>query len=142
MAEDLAAAEARHLPVIAAQPTLRLELPEALQQAPSRLDMCSKCARAVQQLDREARKPVGQRDEELVHKLHVKRNRWGLANAQALRAAYKHSAADWDRDPRQCCGAAQWATQRIATSFRALADFYNQVALQQVRPGCAAGGAA
>ncbi|PRW57158.1 hypothetical protein C2E21_4338 [Chlorella sorokiniana] len=49
MAEDLAAAEARRLPVIAAQPTLRLELPEALQQAPSRLDMCSKCARAVQQ---------------------------------------------------------------------------------------------
>ena len=50
MAEDLAAAEARRLPVIAVQPTLRLELPETLQQAPPRLDMCSKCAQYVQKV--------------------------------------------------------------------------------------------
>ena len=50
MAEELAATEARRPPVIAAQPTLRLELPETLQQAPPRLDMCSECAKFVQQV--------------------------------------------------------------------------------------------
>ena len=52
MAEDLAAAEARRAPVIAVQPTLRLNLPEALQQAPPRLDMCSECAQYVQKVRR------------------------------------------------------------------------------------------
>ena len=51
-AEELAAAEARRPPVIVAQPTLHLELPEALQQAPPRLDMCSECARTVQEVRR------------------------------------------------------------------------------------------
>ena len=50
LAEDLAAAEARRPPVIAVQPTLHLELPEALQQAPPRLDMCSECAKFVEQV--------------------------------------------------------------------------------------------
>ena len=52
MAEDLAAAEARRRPVIAAQPTLHLELPDALRRAPPRLDMCSECAQNVQQVGR------------------------------------------------------------------------------------------
>ena len=42
--EELAAAEARRLAVIAAQPALRLDLPAALQQPPPRLDLCSVCA--------------------------------------------------------------------------------------------------
>ena len=50
--EELAAAEARRPAVIAAQPSLRLNLPEALQQAPPRLDMCSKCARQLEQVGR------------------------------------------------------------------------------------------
>ncbi len=50
--EELAAAEARRQAVIAAQPALRLALPEALQQAPPRLDMCSECAQMVQQVGR------------------------------------------------------------------------------------------
>ena len=49
---------------------------------------------------------------------------------QAWRRNYKYNAWGWDRTTRQCCGAAQWATQRIAASYRALADFYEQVAQQ------------
>ena len=50
--EELAAAEARRPAVIAAQPSLRLNLPEALQQAPPRLDMWSVCARRLEQVGR------------------------------------------------------------------------------------------
>ena len=50
--EELAAAEARRPAVIAAQPALRLNLPQALQQAPPRLDMCSVCARRLEQVGR------------------------------------------------------------------------------------------
>ena len=50
MTEELAAAEARRPAVIVAQPTLRLDLPGALQQAPARMDMCSECAKLLQKV--------------------------------------------------------------------------------------------
>ena len=53
---------------------------------------------------------------------------------QALRHRYKYAALGWDRTTRTCCGGAQWATQRIATSYRTLEDFYEQVT-QMVRIG-------
>ena len=120
-------------------------------------------------LNKELRKPAGQRDEELVHKLRVETLKRGLENAkvsggdgwwrpgcgsmlvgpcfirciapnlhlppcplhmQATRLAYKCGVWSWDRTTRQCCGAAPWATQRIAASYRALADFYEQVTQQ------------
>ncbi|KAI7837610.1 hypothetical protein COHA_008536 [Chlorella ohadii] len=49
--EELAAAEARRPPVLVAQPALHLHLPAALQQPPPRLDMCSACARRLQQAE-------------------------------------------------------------------------------------------
>ncbi|KAI7836811.1 hypothetical protein COHA_009355 [Chlorella ohadii] len=49
--EELAAAEARRPPVLVAQPALHLDLPAALQQPPPRLDMCSACARRIQQAE-------------------------------------------------------------------------------------------
>ena len=52
LTEELAAAQARRQAVIAAQPALRLHLPEALQQVPPRLDWCSECAQMVQQVGR------------------------------------------------------------------------------------------
>ena len=45
--EHLAAAEARRAAARVVRPTLRLNLPEELQQQPSRLDMCSKCAGSI-----------------------------------------------------------------------------------------------
>jgi hypothetical protein len=68
----------------------------------------------------------------------MERRKLGLENAQALKHKYKCSAACWDRDPRQCCGAARWATQRIAESYRALSDFYEQVAQQMAEDLAAA----
>ena len=125
-------------------------------------------------LHKELRKPAGQGDAELVHKLSVERYTLGLANAQvgtaaaaaglrrgcsdrhpcaqgslvssdvvyqsvpatcplrmqASRRKYKYAALGWDRTTRTCCGGAQWATQRIAASYHALEDFYEQVAQQ------------
>ncbi|PRW51065.1 hypothetical protein C2E21_5492 [Chlorella sorokiniana] len=89
-------------------------------------------------LGKELRKPAGQRDEELVHKLYVETCTLGLANAQAKRHKYKYGALAWDRHTRMCCGAAQWATQRIAASYHALADFYEQVVQQRVEDLAAA----
>ncbi|PRW51170.1 E3 ubiquitin- ligase RNF213-like [Chlorella sorokiniana] len=89
-------------------------------------------------LDKELRKPAGQRDEELVHKLRVERRKLGLANAQASRRVNKYGAYAWDRHTRTCCGAAQWATQRIAASYHALADFYEQVVQQMAEDLAAA----
>jgi hypothetical protein len=82
-------------------------------------------------LDKELRKPVGQRDEELVHELRLETRKLALKNAQALRNTYKYGAIGWDLDTRQCCAAAQWAKQRIAASHRALAAFYEQVVQQR-----------
>ena len=48
--EELAAAEARQPAVINVQPTLRLDLSGALQQPPARVDMCSACAKLVQEV--------------------------------------------------------------------------------------------
>ncbi len=48
--EELAAAYARRTPVLVAEPALCLELPEELQQPPPRLDMCSACARLIQEV--------------------------------------------------------------------------------------------
>lgn len=48
--EELTAAEARRPAVLVAQPTLRLDLSRALQQAPARVDMCSACAGLVQKV--------------------------------------------------------------------------------------------
>ena len=50
--EEFAAAEARRPAVIAAEPTLHLDLSGALQQQPPRLDMCLKCARLLEQVGR------------------------------------------------------------------------------------------
>ena len=124
-------------------------------------------------LDQELRKPAGQRDEELVHKLRVDYRTLQLQNAQvggppaasaaaaapdapqrqedaqaagklctiaarapfrALQAKvrkYTHSAACFEHSTRQCCIAAGWAAQRVAASYRALTDYYEQV-VQQV----------
>ena len=49
---------------------------------------------------------------------------------QASMRKYKYAALGWDRTTRKCCGAAHWATQRIAASYHALEDFYEQVAQQ------------
>ena len=49
---------------------------------------------------------------------------------QALRRKYKWGAFGWERTTCKCCGAAQWATQRIAASYHALEDFYEQVTQQ------------
>ncbi|PSC75789.1 hypothetical protein C2E20_1529 [Micractinium conductrix] len=49
--EELAAAQARRPAVIAAEPTLHLDLSGALQQQPPRLDMCRACARWLEQLE-------------------------------------------------------------------------------------------
>ncbi|KAL4447526.1 hypothetical protein ABPG75_004745 [Micractinium tetrahymenae] len=49
--EELAAAEAWRPAGIVAQPTLRLDLPGALQQPPPRVDMCSGCAGWIQELE-------------------------------------------------------------------------------------------
>jgi hypothetical protein len=82
-------------------------------------------------LDKELRKPVGQRDEELVHELRLETRKLALKNAQAARVKYKYRATGWDLDTRQCCAAAQWAKQRIAASYRAQAAFYEQVVQQR-----------
>ncbi|PSC74215.1 N-acyl-phosphatidylethanolamine-hydrolyzing phospholipase D [Micractinium conductrix] len=50
--EELAALDARRPAFIAVQPALHLDLPEALQQHPPRLDMCSKCADWIEQMER------------------------------------------------------------------------------------------
>ena len=50
--EELAAAQARRPAVIAAEPTLHLDLSGALQQQPPRLDMCRACARWLEQVGR------------------------------------------------------------------------------------------
>lgn len=49
--------------------------------------------RVFAQLDREARKPVGQRDEELVHKLSMERRKLGLENAQVCCSTRRRQAA-------------------------------------------------
>ena len=50
--EELAAAEARRPAVIAAEPTLHIDLSEALQQQQPRVDMCRACARWLEQVGR------------------------------------------------------------------------------------------
>lgn len=50
VAEELAAAEARRPAALVVQPTLHLDLPEALQHPPPRLDMCSSCALLVKEV--------------------------------------------------------------------------------------------
>lgn len=47
VSEELAAAEARRPAALMVQPTVRLALPEALQQQPPRVDMCSGCAESL-----------------------------------------------------------------------------------------------
>ncbi|PSC75663.1 enzyme of the cupin superfamily isoform B [Micractinium conductrix] len=49
--EELAAAEARRPAVIAAEPTLHIDLSEALQQQQPRVDMCRACARWLEQME-------------------------------------------------------------------------------------------
>ena len=48
--EELVAAKERRPPVRLAEPALHLDLPAALQQPPPRLDMCSACARLIEQV--------------------------------------------------------------------------------------------
>jgi len=48
--EEVAAAQARRKAVIVAEPMLPLELSGELQQAPPRMDMCSECARLLQEV--------------------------------------------------------------------------------------------
>ena len=50
--EEYAAAQARRRAALVAQPTLRLNLPEALQHPPPRLDLCSECAGKIEQVRR------------------------------------------------------------------------------------------
>ena len=50
--EELASVKAQRPTVIVAQPALHLDLPKALQQPPSRLDMCSKCADWIEKVGR------------------------------------------------------------------------------------------
>ena len=49
---------------------------------------------------------------------------------QAELSQFKRIAAAWDSSTRQCCAAAQWAAQRVAASWRALADFKEQEIVQ------------
>ncbi|KAI7838444.1 hypothetical protein COHA_007707 [Chlorella ohadii] len=81
-------------------------------------------------LTKELRKPAAQRDEELVHKLRVHHRQLELKNAEASLRKYKQGAVCFDRSTRQCCGAAQWVAQRVAASYRAAADFYEQTTQQ------------
>lgn len=52
------------------------------------------------------------------------------AAPQASLRKYKQGAVCFDRSTRQCCGAAQWVAQRVAASYRAAADFYEQTTQQ------------
>lgn len=83
------------------------------------------------QLNPEACKPPGERDEELVHKLRVEYRTWGLANAQAMARQSRSSSIILKRPAAdQCCAAHAWVQQRAAVSYEASHDYYNQVAEQ------------
>ncbi|PSC69258.1 expressed protein isoform A [Micractinium conductrix] len=88
VAEELAAAEARRPAALVVQPTLHLDLPEALQHPPPRLDMCSSCALLVKEAERGELALV-------VHGEHLRDSfqRRGLQPASARRMAEAAAAA-------------------------------------------------
>ena len=45
---------------------------------------------------------------------------------QAKLHQFQDGAARFEASTRQCCAAAQWAAQRVAASYRAMADFKEQ----------------
>ncbi|PSC73258.1 f-box and wd40 domain [Micractinium conductrix] len=78
-------------------------------------------------LDKERRKPPGQRDEELVHALRVDYRRRQLKNRQAKAGMLARSAASFEHpSARECCAAARWVWARMAASYRARHAYYCQ----------------
>ncbi|PSC71195.1 hypothetical protein C2E20_5510 [Micractinium conductrix] len=83
--------------------------------------------RAGGQLRKELDKPPGQQDEELVHRLRLRYRTHQMRNVRAIAHSFGTNAASFEQPAdRACCAAVGWVRQRVAASYRALADYHWQ----------------
>ena len=68
--------------------------------------------------------------EELALDLHAPLQPAHSRGTQAKLRQFKNGAARFEASTRQGCAAAQWAAQRVAASYRAMADFKEQEIVQ------------